>query len=254
MKIVAAVVMTVLLTACVSSPLQSTQATHEGLVEFAGSQKRIFATGKAEQTVSVAAMSACPDAFGVGAVAGLDGEITVFQGRAYVTQVRGDHYTIEHGHEHGAVFAVWSCQTKWRSEAVPDKVKGYLDLQDFVKARAAAAGIDVAKPFPFRLAGRPTEVKWHINVDLTGGKAIDSELFTKSKANYVARSQSMEIIGFYSEHHPGVFISAFAPAIPKESGVNNAIHIHMLTQDGKAAGHIDNIALAPGMTLRLPQR
>ncbi len=253
MNNVFAVALALMLSACVSSPLQSTQATHEGLVEYAGSQKRIFETGKAEQTVSVAAMSACSDAFGVGAVAGLDGEITIIQGQPYVTQVRGDRYTVDQGHEHGAVFAVWTCQTKWRSEAVPDNVKGYLDLQDFVKTRAAAAGIDIMKPFPFRLVGSPTEVKWHVNVDLTGGKAIDSELFTKSKANYVARNQPMEIVGFYSEQHPGIFISAFAPAIPKESGLKNAIHIHMLTQDGKAAGHIDNIALAPGMTLLLPK-
>jgi len=198
-------------------------------------------------------MAATPDSFGVGAVAGLDGEITVYQGKSYVTKVRGKDYTMDHGHEHGAVFAVWTQQSKWREEPVPAEVKGYRQLQDFVKARAVAAGIDVSKPFPFQLAGAPAEVKWHINVDLTEGKPIDSQLFAKSKANYIAKNQPMDIIGFYSEKHPGVFISAYAPAIPKESGLKNAIHIHLVSRDGKAAGHIDNITLAPGMVLRLPQ-
>lgn len=91
--------------ACATSLVQPTK---DGLVEYAGSQKTIFDTGKAEQTVSVATMAACADSFSVGAVAGLDGEITVYQGKPYVTKVRGDGYTVDRGHEHGAVFAAVS--------------------------------------------------------------------------------------------------------------------------------------------------
>ncbi len=187
------------------------------------------------------------------AVAGLDGEITVFKGKPYVTKVRGDGHTVDHGYDHGAVFAVWTRQPDWREEPIPAEVKGYLEIQQFVKARAAVAGIDVSKPFPFRLVGTPMEVKWHINVDLTEGKPITNELFTKSKANYVAKNQPMDIIGFYSESHTSVFISAYAPAIKADSGVKNSIHIHLVSNDGKSAGHIDNLSLAPGMKLLLPQ-
>lgn len=244
------VVISVLLIACATSGVQSTR---EGLVEYAGAQKNIFATGKAEQMISVAAMAVGADSFGVGAVAGLDGEVTVFKGKSYVTKVRGDGYTLDHSHDHGAVFAVWTRQSNWREEPIPAETKGYVGLQQLVRARAAAAGIDVNKPFPFRLVGTPTEVKWHINVDLTEGKPITPELFAKSKANYVAKNQPMDIIGFYSENHPGVFISAYAPAAKADSGVRNAIHIHMVSNDGKSAGHIDDLTLAPGIRLLLPQ-
>jgi len=243
-------VISIFLAACATSTLQTSK---EGLVEFAGAQKNIFATGKAEQAISVATLAASADSFGVGAVAGLDGEITVFQGKSYVTKVRGTGYTLDHSHDHGAVFAVWSQQSNWREEPVPEGIRGYVAIQQFIKARAAAAGIDAGKPFPFRLVGTPTEVKWHINVDLTEGKPITPELFTKSKANYVAKGQTMDIIGFYSENHPGVFISAYAPAIKPDSGVKNAMHIHMVSGDGKSAGHIDDLTLAPGTKLLLPQ-
>lgn len=248
MKKMSVVILGVMLAACAT-----VQSTKEGLVEFAGAQKNIFATGKAEQALTVATMAASTDSFGVGAVADLDGEITVYQGKPYVTKVRGDSFTLDHGMNHRAMFAVWTRQSKWREEPVPKEVRGYLELQSFVKARAAAAGIDVTKPFPFLLTGAPAEVKWHINVDLTEGKPITRELFAKSKANYVAKNQPTDIVGFYSENHPGVFISAYAPAIKSDIGAKNAIHIHMVSRDGKAAGHIDDITLAPGMTLRLPQ-
>ncbi len=229
------------------------QSTKEGPVEYAGAQKSIFTTGKAEQAISVAAMAGPVDTFGVGAVAGLDGEITVFMGKPYVTKVRGDGYTLDHGHDHGAVFAVWTRQAGWREESIPPEIAGYLDLQQFVKARAATAGIDVSKPFPFRVVGTPEEVKWHINVDLTDGEPITSELFAKSKANYVAKFQPMDIVGFYSENHPGVFISTYVPAIKSDTGVKNAIHIHLISRDRKMAGHIDDLTLAAGMKLLLPQ-
>lgn len=157
----------VLLAACTNAVVQSTK---EGLVEYAGAQKKIFSTGKAEQAVSVADMAAGADSYGVGAVAGLDGEITVFKGKPYVTKVRGDDFTLDHGHDHGAVFAVWTRQPNWREEHIPAETRSYLDLQQLVKARAAAAGIDVSKPFPFRLVGTPAEVKWHINVDRARAK------------------------------------------------------------------------------------
>ncbi|MFM2059138.1 MAG: hypothetical protein RLY71_3523 [Pseudomonadota bacterium] len=224
-----------------------------GLIEFGGSQKTIFDTGRAAAVVPVAAFSGAGDLQGVGAVSGLDGEITVLNGKPYVTKVKGDNYTMDHGSDHHATFAVWARVASWTEQAVPPEVKGYVELQNFVKARAQAAGIDVGQPFPFQITGAPAEVKWHINVDLTDGKAVTPELFAKSKANYVARNEAMNIVGFYSEKHPGVFISAYAPAIPQGGSARNAMHIHLVSKDGKSAGHIDNLTLAPGMVLRLPK-
>lgn len=230
----------------------SIPALKEGMVEYYGSQKNIFETGKAEAKVPLTAMSGDFATFGVGAVAGLDGEITVFNGKPFVTKVRGKEFTLDHSQDHAAVFAVWTKQSRWADEAVPSNIKTYLDLQNFVKARAVAAGIDVSQPFPFLLIGTPAELKWHINVDRTEGKPIDKELFAKSKAGYVIKNEPVDIVGFHSEKHPGVFISAYAPAI-KEKDVKNTIHIHLVSRDGKSAGHIDDVTLAGGMTLRLPK-
>lgn len=237
------------LAACASITIP---AVKEGLVEHYGAQKTIFESGKAEGKVPIAAMSGANGAYGVGAYEGLDGEITVYEGKPYVTKVRGSGFTMDHGQDGAAIFAAWTKNTQWRDEPVPADVKTYLDLQPFVKARAAAAGIDVAQPFPFLLTGTPAELKWHINVDLTEGKPVTRELFAKSKAGYVMTNQPVNIVGFHSEKHPGVFISAYAPGI-KEKDEKNSIHIHLVTLDGKSAGHIDDLSFAGGMTLRLPK-
>ncbi len=229
-------------------------STHEGLVEYIGAQKNIFITGRADPTVPVSAMAKDATYYGAAAAAGLDGEITVFAGKPYVSKVRESGVTLGDGTGDTAVFGVWTQQARWMDEPIPTTVKNYIDLQTFVRSWAQAAGIDVSKPFPFRVSGTPIEVNWHINVNLTEGKPITKELFAKSKANYVAKNRPMNIVGFYSDKHPGDFISEYAPAFKPGGTEKNAMHVHFVALDGKSSGHIDTITLGPGMTLYLPQR
>jgi acetolactate decarboxylase len=226
----------------------------EGFVEYVGAQKDIFTTGKADSVISLETLSGQQGLYAMGPVDGLDGEITIFDSKPYITQVRGADYVMDTTLKHGAFFLVWTNQSTWREVPVPGTVKGYKDLQQFVKAQAQAAGIDVTKPFPFLLSGTPKEIKWHINVNRTEGKPITKELFLKSKEPFITKNEPVDIIGFYSEHHAGVFLTQFAPAVKEGSGMENAIHIHLVSRTSKAAGHIDDLTLGEGTVLRLPKQ
>jgi len=227
-------------------------AKKEGMVEYVGAQRDIFVSGKASSVVSLEEFSDRKGLYAMGPIDGLDGEITIFDSKPFITKVRGSGYVREDTFKHGAFFLVWTEQTKWKDVPVPNSVKGYVDLQNFVKVQAQASGIDVTRPFPFLLSGTPVEIKWHINVDRTEGKPITKELFLKSKAPFVTKNEPVDIVGFYSEHHAGVFLTQFAPAIKEDSGMQNAIHIHLISRVSKASGHIDDLTLGEGMVLRLP--
>jgi len=225
----------------------------EGLVEYVGAQKDIFVSGKALSVVSLEDLAGRKGLYAMGPIDGLDGEITIYDSKPYITKVRGKDFVMDNTFKHGAFFLVWTEQMKWQDVPVPSSVKGYIDLQQFVKAQAKRAGIDVTKPFPFLLAGTPVEIKWHINVDRTGGKPITKSLFMKSKEPFVTKNEPVDIIGFYSDHHAGVFLNQFSPAIKEGSGIRNEIHIHLVSHVSKAAGHIDDLTLGEGMILKLPQ-
>jgi acetolactate decarboxylase len=225
----------------------------EGSVEFLGAQKEIFKSGKANSVLSLEELAGRKGLFAIGPVEGLDGEITIFDSKPYITKVRGSDYLVDRTLKHGAIFLVWTEQSKWQDIPVPPTVKNYPDLQRFVKEQATRSCLDTTKAFPFLLTGSPTEVKWHINVDRSEGKPITRELFAKSKAGYVATNEPVDIIGFYAENHPGEFISQYAPAIKEGSGEKNAIHIHLVSRVSKAAGHIDDITLSADTVLRLPR-
>ena len=228
-------------------------ARKEGLVEYVGAQKDIFVSGKASSVVSLEDLEGRKGLYAMGPIDGLDGEITIFDSKPYITQVRGNDYTLDKTFKHGAFFLVWTEQANWIDVPLPAMVKGYVDLQKFVQEQAQKTGIDVTKPFPFLMTGTPVEIKWHINVDRTGGKPITKELFVKSKAPFVTKNEPVDIIGFYSDHHVGVFLAEYAPAIKEGSGMKNAIHIHLVSRTSKASGHIDDITFGDGMVLRLPK-
>lgn len=228
-------------------------AQKEGAVEFDGAQKTIFKTGKAAPVMSLESLAGRKSLYAIGPVEGLDGEITIFDSKPYITKVKGTDFTVDQSLKHNAIFLVWTEQSNWQDIAIPDSVKGYIDLQQFVKAKAAETGMDMSKAFAFQITGTADEIKWHINVDRSEGQPITKELFAKSKESYVTKGEPVDIIGFYSETHPGEFISEYAPAITPESGNRNAIHIHLVSRTSKAAGHIDNIKLGKDMVLRLPK-
>ena len=228
-------------------------AKKDGRVEYIGAQKDIFATGKASRVVSLEALADRKSLYAIGPIEGLDGEITIFDSKSYITKVRGSDYIADQTFKDGAVFLVWTEQSKWRDVPVPPTVKSYVDLQQFVKDQAQAAGIDVSQAFPFLLSGTPAEVKWHINVDRSEGKPITRGLFEKSKQGFVTKNEPADIVGFYAENHTGEFICHLAPAIQENSGIENAIHIHLVSRSSKAAGHIDDITLGTNTVLRLPK-
>jgi acetolactate decarboxylase len=225
----------------------------EGMVEYVGAQKDVFKTGKATSVVSLEDLADRKGLYAMGPIDGLDGEITIFDSKPYITQVRGNDFTVDKTFKHGAFFLVWTEQQNWTDVPLPGTVKGYVDLQKFVKEAAQKAGIDTTKPFPFLISGTPTEIKWHINVDRTEGKPITKELFYKSKQPFVTKNEPVDIIGFYAEHRDGIFLPKYTPAIKEGSGMENYLHIHLVSKTSKAAGHIDDITFGDGMVLRLPK-
>jgi hypothetical protein len=212
-------------------------------VSYIGEQREMFNSGEAKAAIRLAELSGLTNLYALGPVAGLDGEITIFDSEAYVSKVRGpEHgYLVDRTFDHGATFLAWAQMREWDDVPVAGWVSNYRELEIFVKEAAQQQGIDTNAPFAFLLAGTPREVVWHINVDRTEGQPINRERFKQSKQRYVLHRQRVDIFGVHSERHGGIFM-----------GEDMKIHIHFVSRDTPATGHIDEIA-AGSMILRLPR-
>lgn len=214
------------------------------LVQHAGAQRDIFRTGRADAALSLIDFSHLSDLYALGPVAGLDGEITIFNSQAYVSRVRGaeDAFVVDRTFNHAAIFLAWTQVSEWQDVRVPSSVSNNRELEVFARQAAEHAGLDVEAPFPFLMSGTPRRLAWHINVDRTDGQPITIDSFRKSKQPYALSGEQVDIFGVYSDRHAGIFI-----------GEGMKIHIHFVSRDSAATGHIDE--LDPGLlTLRLPGR
>jgi len=228
------------------------EPARDGLVEYIGAQKNMFVTGKAEGVLKLTFFQGKANIYALGPAALLDGEITLLNSKPYVAKVRGKDYQVDSTLNHDALFLVWSKVPRWKEIPVPESVNTYAQFQRFVKDQASVSGMDASKPIPFQVSGTPVEIVWHINCDRTESQPITRELFAKSKATYAMKNELVDVIGFYSERHEGIFISEYAPGIKAGSGDKNAVHMHLVSRTTKAAGHVDDITLGKGMMLRLP--
>src|SRR5512135_1744628 len=89
-------------------------AKKEGLVEYVGAQRDIFKSGKASSVVSLEDLTGRKGLYAMGPIDGLDGEITIFDSKPYITKVRGSGYEADNTWKHGAFFLVWTEQTQWK--------------------------------------------------------------------------------------------------------------------------------------------
>ena len=133
-----------------------------GMVEYVGRQASILETGRAEGVFNLSRLKGRPNLFGVGAVEGLDGEITIWDSRLLVTRVREQRLEPAEGWNHRAIFLVWAEVARWVDQPIPDEIRTQGQLQQLVRAKATEAGIDPDDPFPFRVTGRVASLEWHV--------------------------------------------------------------------------------------------
>jgi acetolactate decarboxylase len=221
-----------------------------GMVEYVGRQASILETGRAEGVFNLSRLKGRPNLFGVGAVEGLDGEITIWDSRLLVTRVREQRLEPAEGWNHRAIFLVWAEVARWVDQPIPDEIRTQGQLQQLVRAKATEAGIDPDDPFPFRVTGRVASLEWHVNVDRTDGQPIDQRRFERSKERFQETDLMVEILGFHSTAHAGVFIKNSSTDANQPP---DALHLHVRPQNRPGVtGHVDRLTLGKGMTLSLP--
>jgi acetolactate decarboxylase len=129
---------------------------------------------------------------------------------------------------------------RWREVEIPASVTTETELERFMFQAAKQNNVNVQRPFPFRVMGKPDLMKLHV-VNKTDNRPFRHEDHEKIKVSFTLQNTAVEIIGFYSEMHHGVFTHH-----------DSNVHMHAKTEDGKIAGHVDTLKMMGGLTLLLP--
>lgn len=208
-----------------------------GLVA-AVSQAQVIPTGAMRRTMwegqlaGLIAMDtiAKPGVYGIGPLEYLQGEITVVDGRCFVSRVGSDGAVlVEERSDVKAPFFVRAEASSWTAVPLSEAVVDMRSLDRFLSEWAKGR----EEPFLFRLRGLVgADVDYHV-MNVPSGTAINGpDEAHAHQVKYVDHGNEGTLVGFFSTKHHGVFV---------HHDLNT--HVHYLSWDHAHMGHVDALRI-----------
>ncbi|MDX1387664.1 MAG: acetolactate decarboxylase [Acidobacteriota bacterium] len=209
-------------------------------VEWVGELRTVHRQGDARPTAHLSQIEPRDGSFAIGPLAGLRGEITVIDGEAFVTIADDSGERMERGFDHDAPFLVFGWVGQWQAIPIPSDVQDIAGLEQWLPDKAAASGLRVDEPFPFKVETSVSRVGYHVISNTEPGYQV-SRPHRELMRFFTIDSEPVVLIGVHSISHGGVFTHH-----------DQATHLHVVSKDGQHAGHVDQLGLGSNAVLYLP--
>jgi alpha-acetolactate decarboxylase len=214
-----------------------------------GNFKRMIHSGETQGVVKLREISTSPGSYGLGALAGLRGEILLWDGKLFVSRGLLANGAVEPAAPMDeAVFFVEARVEAWDEVSIPDDMP-QVQFESFVLQTAARRGLSSDRPFPFTVRGNFHRVLWHVVTGAAtgnhGGQA--GRTHSQGHANNRVFDQA-NVTGFLLGFYSG---SALEGVI---SHPGERFHIHYADAGFSVSGHVDDYRIARGAVLLLPRQ
>jgi alpha-acetolactate decarboxylase len=218
-----------------------------------GNFQRMMHTGDTTGQVALSALPQHPGTWGLGATAGLKGEIVQVDGRLLVSpgsdatgRVRAPQV------DEQAVFFAGARVQEWRDVAVPRNMDAAA-FEAFVQDQAKGIGLPPDQPFVFRVEGRFPHLLWHV---VTGEQGPGAGHGPHGSHGGGHANQRSDMRLFHQPGASGQLIGVYSGAALEGvvSHLGERFHLHFADPDATASGHVDRYSVAAGAVLKLPVR
>lgn len=211
-------------------------------VENEGAMREMFQTGNIEGKTEIAKIIPQKNLYAVGPLENLSGEIMIWNGKVLTSFMNDKSVKVETNPNAKAVFFVWANVEKWREIIVPNTIKTYDELEEFIAESAEKMNLNSTEPFPFLLKGKFQTVEWHINDYKSDGTKLTREKHDLLKYKTKSENKKLEMLGFYSTKHKGIFTHH-----------TRTTHIHATDKKRSFVGHVDEFTLNGNIKIFLPE-
>lgn len=198
----------------------------------------VMREGQTEPRANLKDLIETPAMYGVGAMAGLRGEVTLRDGEVWITRLR-DGAPVTMGpavaaEEHATLLTV--AQARSFHEQVLEQELGGTALEQAIRACAVTCGIDAAQPFIFTVRGRMRCLQLHV-VD---GACLHADPSAEGLRITIPESTPVEIVGVHAEGQAGVMTHH-----------GTSVHMHALLdwKGRRITAHVDALTTEPGARL-----
>jgi len=223
----------------------------------AGNFKRMIHTGDTAGRAAVSSLPQAPGTWGVGATAGLKGEIIQIDGQLLVSPGSAERGAVR-APVPGEEVVLWASArvVEWAEMPVPQNMDEAA-FESYVRQQAQARGLSLEQPFPLRVKGEFPRLRWHV---VTGEKPATAAAGSGGHEGHGAHGGHANAqTGMKVFHDPGakgqlvgIYSGAALEGVVSHPG--ERLHLHYVNDQATASGHVDAYAVAAGAVLMLPVR
>lgn len=212
-------------------------------VHTAGAARNVMMGTDLSNQVQLDTLLAKPHLYALGPFDDLQGELTVFDGVAYLSAAPAAGVQTSVAPTARAPFLAYAYVPNWEAYVLDRSISGLKDLEALVDSLGQAHGYGADEAFPFRLSGTWASADYHIIMRDRSEEAHSHEAHNEAKVKFSERAVPADLVGFFSRHHEGVFTHR-----------GQYIHVHLLKSDRSVTAHLDGLRSDGPFTLYLPRR
>ena len=231
-------------------PEAQSPADEPWAVQAFGTMREAIGMGKHQGRVILRDLIVKPNFFAVGALEGLGGEITIHDGKVFVTRVdnAGNLQTLAEGDGAAmqATLLLGAYVSEWVSIFIPHDVPPE-EVDNFIRTEAKFQGIDTQRPFPWTVEGSLSSIHVHV---------IHGACPVHARRNQQTIPAAQRPFDWHTKTLSGTVVGIYAPdAAGRMTHPGSSVHAHLIfTYDGeRATGHLEKVGFASGAVLRLPK-
>jgi acetolactate decarboxylase len=197
-------------------------------IQVVGAMRNVMWKGELGASINLDTISDKKGLYGLGPVSYLTGELLVNNGQGYVSKVTSDStMNVEKTFKTSAPFFVYGNVTEWDEIDIPSNIKTIQDLEGFIDDKTT----EFKRPFAFKLIGQISRAIIHVQNLPEGTKVSSPDEAHQGQVNFNIANEDVEIIGFFSTDHKGVFTHH-----------DSYLHMHLITKDESKMGHLDDLS------------
>ncbi|MEM7777518.1 MAG: acetolactate decarboxylase [Pseudomonadota bacterium] len=220
--------------------LPSVAPAHETL--FVGDLRQI-AKNELKGSVDLSEIVAKPGAYGIGMLDGLDGELLILDGRAFLGhRTLHANSTLLNGDSRVA-FGAFAFVQSWTAIPIPESVESFETLTAFIAEVLPSYGYRLDEAVPVRVQAKAVGLRWFIVGGMGNLEPSPRESFVRQIVRGGLDEVEFEAFGIHSQAHRGIYTSP-----------GSDLHLHFRTKTPEPfVAHLDDkVILKPGGRLLIP--
>jgi alpha-acetolactate decarboxylase len=234
----------VVFTACATPPSPAAHREGSMKVRTYGALRAMMHEGQTGPQVSLPDLRPGSHSYGVGALSELRGEVTILDDTVWLAYPGDDGKarveTVRASDEKAALLVVASVPA-WKAVTLDEDVP-FDSLDKAVETLAQNQNLDINEAFPVVIEGAFANLSAHV-ID---GRKISADAHSHQEHMRTALRTELAaatgtLVGFFSKHHHGVF-----------THMGSNTHFHVVLPGEKITGHVDQVLIRRGSTLKLP--